>query len=135
MALFEFQGRLRGAQILVLAGVGASAAHAWVRQNEHPLLQMVLAVGLGFWAVGVSAMIVSLFDDMMVEVWLVVMGLGAASLGVGTALGGDRRSFVHELAVRILSLGGGALLVFGMLALLIEILGMAFAIAQHLLHG
>lgn len=129
MAIFEFQGRLRGAQILVLAGVGASAAHARVCQDGHPLLQMVLTVGLGFWAVGVSAMIVSLFDDMMVEVWLIVMGLGAASFGVGTALG-PRRGFVHELAVRILSLGGGALLLFGMLALLIEILGMTFAIAQ-----
>ena len=129
MAIFEFQGRLRGAQILVLAGVGASAAHARVCQDGHPLLQMVLTVGLGFWAVGVSAMIVSLFDDMMVEVWLIVMGLGAESFGVGTALG-PRRGFVHELAVRILSLGGGALLLFGMLALLIEILGMTFAIAQ-----
>ena len=83
MVVFECQGRMRGAQILVLAGVGASATHASVLQNEQPLLQMVLAVGLGFWAVGISAMVVSVFEDMMVEVWLIIMGMGAASLGAG----------------------------------------------------
>ena len=95
---------------------------------------MVLAVGLGFWAVGISAMVVSVFEDMMVEVWLIIMGMGAASLGAGSVLG-DHRGFAHELSVRILSLGGVALLLFGMLALLIEMLGMTVAIVQLLRSG